>query len=327
MSINYKCNRCKIYETNKFPNIKKHIIRKHCCKLCNESMFTSEDQILCLSLIPYYNNIHNIDESEIIRLKNSNILYKNKNELFDILDKNEIKKTKVCKYCNEEFPLIMDLKKHLITVCFYNEIMSREQLNKKDVTVNNINTENFISNTNCDINTLNNTTNNYNINNINIEIKQPIPFDNDWDISEISEGDKSKIMISKYMYTLLLEEILKKDINLNVIIDKDKDFGMVYKNDNDKYINMKLKDIIDTTMEKLNIILNDFNKTNNNAFDEIIKYTRRMINKKHCDYKNKNSIQNGVKYCISDIYTNIKDDALKIAKNVSTLNNIKNIGY
>jgi len=46
------------------------------------------------------------------------------------------------------------------------------------------------------------------------------------------------------MYTELLEEILKNDINLNVIIDKDNDSAMVYKNSVDKYIQMKLKDII-----------------------------------------------------------------------------------
>jgi len=51
-------------------------------------------------------------------------------------------------------------------------------------------------------------------------------------------------MISQFMYTELLEEILKNDINLNVIIDKEKNSGMVYKNNIDKYIQMKLKDII-----------------------------------------------------------------------------------
>ena len=40
----------------------------------------------------------------------------------------------------------------------------------------------------------------------------------------------------KKTYTRLLEEILNDEINLNVIIDKEKDSGMVYKNDIDKYI-------------------------------------------------------------------------------------------
>ena len=59
----------------------------------------------------------------------------------------------------------------------------------------------------------------YNITNIYVEIKQPpISFDNNWNLSQISEGDKSNIMISNFMYTKLLEEILKNEINLNVII-------------------------------------------------------------------------------------------------------------
>ena len=49
----------------------------------------------------------------------------------------------------------------------------------------------------------------------------------------------------------LLEEILKNEINLNVIIDKDNDLGIVYKNDIDKYIQIKSKNIVDNTMIKL----------------------------------------------------------------------------
>jgi len=70
------------------------------------------------------------------------------------------------------------------------------------------------------------------------------------------------------MYTELLEEILKNDINLNVIIDKDNDSGMVYKNNIDKYIQMKLKDIISNTMEKLNNHLNDINKDDSRSFHD-----------------------------------------------------------
>ena len=70
------------------------------------------------------------------------------------------------------------------------------------------------------------------------------------------------------MYTELLEEILKNDINLNVIIDKTNDSGMVYKNNIDKYIQMKLKDIISNTMEKLNNHLNDINKDDSRSFHD-----------------------------------------------------------
>jgi len=86
------------------------------------------------------------------------------------------------------------------------------------------------------------------------------------------------------MYTDLLEKILKNDINLNVIIDKEKESGMVYKNNIEQYIHMKMKDIIDKTMTKLNVHLNDINKSDTNSFQEVIKYSRQMINKKYIDY-------------------------------------------
>lgn len=104
-------------------------------------------------------------------------------------------------------------------------------------------------------------------------------------VSKIIIGDKSRFMISQFMYTELLEEILKNNINLNVIIDKDNDSGMVYKNNIDKYIQMKLKNIISNTMDKLNNHLNDINKDDNRSFHDIIKFSRQMINKKYNDYK------------------------------------------
>jgi len=68
-------------------------------------------------------------------------------------------------------------------------------------------------------------------------------------------------MVSQFMYTELLEEILKNNMNLNVIIDNENDSGIVYKNNIDKYIRMKLKDIVSNTMDKFNFHLNDINSS------------------------------------------------------------------
>jgi hypothetical protein len=55
------------------------------------------------------------------------------------------------------------------------------------------------------------------------------------------------------MYKNFLKEILNNEINLNVVIDKENnDYCMVYKNNIDKYIQMKSKDIVENTMKKLN---------------------------------------------------------------------------
>ena len=122
--------------------------------------------------------------------------------------------------------------------CFYNY---------KNVHCN-INFSN-VSDSNNNNNSNNNITNNNITNNIYLNIKNPIPFDDNWNISNID--NKDKIIFSKIMYTNLLTEILKNEINLNVIIDKDNDSGIVYKNNIDKYIKMKSEDIIDKTMLKL----------------------------------------------------------------------------
>ena len=44
----------------------------------------------------------------------------------------------------------------------------------------------------------------------------------------------------------------------NVVIEKDTNTGIVYKNNVDKFINMNMQDIIDKSMEKLNKHLKDF---------------------------------------------------------------------
>jgi hypothetical protein len=285
-------------------------------------MFLSDDQVLCMTLLPYYDNIHCINDKDIEYLKDSNIIDKNKKELFNVLKDIEKKNIKVCKYCNKSHVHLFDLKKHIILECFYNEMNKL----KKD----NNNIKNFIVNNNeynnCDINSNNNNNNNNNNINIIFEKKTPVPFDEDWDISKISKKEKSGLMVSQYMYTELLEEILKNDINLNVIIDKEKESGMVYKNDIDRYIQMKLKDIIEKTMYKLNSHLTDINQNDDKTYNEIIKFSRQMITKKYIDFKDNDKIQDGVTQCVSEIYENKKKDAIKIAKYISKEQNVKS-GY
>ena len=74
MMTNYKCYRCENFETPRFFDMKKHFNRKYCCKKLEYKIFFSDDQILCLSIIPYTNNIHNIDEIETQHLEKSNLI-------------------------------------------------------------------------------------------------------------------------------------------------------------------------------------------------------------------------------------------------------------
>ena len=56
----------------------------------------SDDQILCLTLLPYYDNIHCIKLEDIKHLDKSNILDNNKRELFNLLNNVEKNKIKTC---------------------------------------------------------------------------------------------------------------------------------------------------------------------------------------------------------------------------------------
>ncbi len=333
MSIKYNCYRCTTFETPLLCDMKKHFTRKHACRRAGESLLYSDDEILVLSLSPSYDDIHSLENDNLSHLKDSNIMNTNKKELLEELDNIEKSKNKDCKYCNVSFGLIMDLKKHVVTTCFFNELMKRktekEKIEQMFANVTNANNNSEINdsynttNNNCN-NTTNNTTNNNNniTNNVNIylEMKNPVPFDNDWDISQISDDKKSKFIISNKMYSKLLEEILKNEINLNVIIDKENESGMVYKNDIDKYINMKSKDIIASTMDKLKSQLLDINISlkddDFDIMDEISVHARRMITKKHIDYGKDKNIQEDVNHIMSDIYDTRKEDAKNLAKSV-----------
>ena len=70
----YLCYRCNIIDTPKFIDIKKHYLRKNPCKKKSDVILLSDDQLLVMSLIPHYNNNHNIDISEIEYLSKSSII-------------------------------------------------------------------------------------------------------------------------------------------------------------------------------------------------------------------------------------------------------------
>ena len=313
----YMCIRCDSYECKNFIDIKKHCLRKNPCKKKSDVILLSDDQILVMSLLPYYNDIHNIELTDLEHLSKSKLLDKNKKDLFNEIDVIEKQKDKKCKYCNEEYSLISDLKKHVITKCFFNELsknISNNSINNE--IVNNINSNNSISNSYNTINS-NNTTNNY-----NIYLNIPIPFEDDWDITKIPQSEKQAIMISQFMYRRLLQSILDNEKNSNVIIDKDKDLGMVYMNHNKKYIQMKSNEIVEQTMNKLNSQLNEINENDKDSLKTIKKYSKKMINKKFDDYKKNKDIKKEVQDIVCNIYDENNEKAYKMAKNIDQANKL-----
>lgn len=321
----YKCRKCG-YEKNLFRDMKNHInINKSCIKDFS-CMDLSNDEILIMTLMPYSNGAQNFDFEKI---KNYSNTYKNKNILLELLfdiDKTKIKK---CLYCNKDFSKIKELKHHIIMECFENEMC-----NKKNINVENLNINNNTNDNNTNINIISgNTINNINsgtinnINNVNIILNinntKPVPFDDNWTLSNLNNKDKANIMISKYMYSLLLTEILDNNNNLNVIIDKEKDFGIVYKNDLEKYIKMEIKQIISNSMEKLQqnlLIINNDLKDNGTYDDNYLLNKDKDIKHKYNVFKYDFKTSEIVNKCMTDIFDKKKDLSKKIMKDFLSQN-------
>ena len=322
MSV-YKCKKCDL-KTKYFNDIIRHINKKRSCIKNFICLELTNDEMLIMTLIPFVEKKQNVDFNKI---KNYKYTYKNKSLLLEELSNIEKHKIKVCKYCGKNYNTIADLKKHIIIDCFEKTIESN---NKKETSIDNLsvyNNSKIENNDNSKIENNDNSkienndhsiTNTNNItNNITLNIQNPIPFDDNWDISKISESEKSKLMLSQIMYTHLLKEILKNNINLNVIIDKNKDFGIVYKNDLEKYIKMEINEIVDNSMEKLHKNLLDISEElkKNIFFDKyMLEYKDKDIKNKYQCYNNNKKTQEQVNNCVKDIFDDKKEDSYQMMK-------------
>ena len=281
----------------------------------------SNDEIIIRSFIPNFDKKNiNIDI-----IKDYKHIYKNKTLLCNKLSEIDKLKLKKCLICNMEFSKIQDVKDHLILYCFEKE-MEKIYKNKNDNNNENNIKNLFIKNESPHIEiNINN-----NITNIFVNANNPIPFDENWDLSNLDIKDKSHIIFSQYMYSILLEEILNNNNNLNVIIDKEKDIGIVYKNEIDKYIKMEIKEIISNSMNKLykNLLhINDELKTKDYMDKIILNNKDQDINKKYEIYKNNNDKNTGVNNCLSDIFNNKKIESQIIMDKYLDNENNKFIGY
>lgn len=100
-------------------------------------------------------------------------------------------------------------------------------------------------------------------NSITINNYMVLPFDDKWSTTHIDKYFKVFLLNTYRKYTNFIEKVLDNDDNLNVIIDENSDKSLVYKNNIEKYVTMKNKEILEKTMEKANKQLSDI-------FDEVI---------------------------------------------------------
>lgn len=165
---------------------------------------------------------------------------------------------------------------------------------------------------------------------INVNIHKPLPFDSDWDVSQIDDTLKQVLLLSDLKYTQTLEHILENDVNLNVIIEDKAECGIVYKNDIEKFKPMKLEDIVDLSMYKLNKQLNIFHDEikDDNKYkinNTILANEKINLNDKYNKYINNEHTQKIVKNYIASIYNKKKDDTLKVCSKLLDLKEIE--GY
>jgi hypothetical protein len=297
----YECYRCK-YRSKRIFDIKRHLNKKIKCPKNIESYNYSDEELLNMSLILHEPDIEKKDEN-----------------LTDNTGKN------ICNYCSKTFSRPDNVKRHQKNFC-------KKTNNIVDNSVNNIDKYkcgNIINNiTNIDNHTNNNTNNNIIIINANNTLLKP--FDGDWTIEHIDSYLRQIILLSETKYTDLLDEILKNKQNLNVIIEKDSNSGLVYKNENELYVNMKVKEIIDISMQKLydqlnllySTILN--NKISHKINLNVIENEKKILDNKFEDYCNNNDTKNIVSNLFTNIYEKNKFEAVEISDKIICN---KKIGY
>ena len=259
------------------------------------------------------NNINNYDKTNFELDRDSLIKNEIKNDVACILAERNIKKNIniddsknkfTCEKCNKIFHNKSNLNKHIKNnTCTEKKETNNETIIQQINNIQNIGVQNNI---------------------INININSLKGFDEDWNISNITKDMKEKIILSDKKFTSTLENILKNDDNLNIIL-KDKVTGLVYKMKNNKYEAMPVKDIFDNAMDKIYKHLLDFFKEiiTNNQSDismNILENEIKEIDKKYIKYKKSIITNNSVNNCLSNIFDERKNDAIlqyiKIKNNI-----------
>ena len=286
----FECKRC----FNKFYqkiDITRHLNKKNLCTRTADSYKYSDEDIKKLSM-------------ERININNS-----------------EDNKTD-CSECGKKFCNSKGLKQHLKSYC---KKINTESVKKDNVleTGKNI-SDNVTNNITGDENILihgdentiegdisvtgndNIVGDNNTINNINIHINITKPFDDPWDTSEIDINKKLILLLNSTKFTKTLEKILENEVNLNVLIDKKTGKGMVYKNE--KFVNMPVKEIVNSTMYKLyqqlcvfhNEVAAEISEIDTNILNKEIK----VVREKYDSFVAKSKVEKNVNELISDIYCN-----------------------
>ena len=330
----YQCIRCN-YIAKRNSDMKRHLERKIKCFRNINSFKINETEIykqsLTLKKEPLVENTEsNSSNTNNIIDNNSNNNTKNicptNNEANVEINSLEIQNTTTengvqCEYCNKLFSEKYNLRKHQKRSCKGLKKLELDKLNNIGGNKQDINNINNNLNIEKQVNISNQTTNSGNI--IIINQNNLEGFDDKWTTEHIDNYIRQMILLSDHKYTNLLDEILKNKSNLNVIMNNDQNYGLVYKNKDDMYVNMKVREIIDKSIEKLyeqlnifytELVNNDIIKVNT----EIIEHEKQIIDNKFKEFCTNNNVKSSVGHLLTKIYEKNNEEALNIAQKVIT---------
>ena len=309
----FQCYRCFYYCKNK-KDMKKHLTRKNMCGRKVESYNYEEDKIEYLSLL-------NKSEDEIIIIKEEEYVEDqyidwkyDEIELKHIIDKTKNNNNKKCCFCNKGFFRKYELLRHLEN----NQCSVLKEKKNKNIIHNN-----YIDNKTINNQNINNQINNQQINNISINVynnsnvvnengeKIMNGFNEEWDISKIDLQKKLLLFVSDNKYSNTMEEILKNDKNMNILLGENENDAIVFQEN--KFMNVNNDEIIVRTMYKLyNHLLRFYTDIKgDNLINKDLKEHKNNLKEKYDDFNNNNMTKEIVKNILLDIFHNKKEEVLE----------------
>ena len=303
----FQCYRCFYYCKNK-KDMKKHLSRKNICSRKVESHNYEEEKLEYLSLL-------NKSDDEIIIIeeeKEDDNKYDNWNydesQLKEIIEKTKNNNIKKCCFCNKIFFRKYELLRHLEN---HQCNILKNKRNKHIINNNYIDNKTIQNINNQQINNISiNVFNNSNVVNENGD-KILNSFNEDWDISKIDLQKKLLLFVSDNKYSNTMEEILKNDKNMNVLLGENNEESIIF--EENKFLNVNNDEIIVRTMYKLyNHLLKFYTDIKEEDIaNKDLKKHKNNLKEKYDDFNNNNITKEIVKNILLDIFHNKKEEVLE----------------
>jgi hypothetical protein len=161
-----------------------------------------------------------------------------------------------------------------------------------------------------------------NSNNISIVINN---FDDKWNTDHIDDKLKLLLLLNKFKFTTTLQNILENEVNLNVLIDKTTETGLVF--NNNTLQKMDVKEIIKKSMDKLfnqlKIFKDDLINPELNIENIYLDHAVQDSSKKLSEYHKNDTIKDTVNNLISQIYSKKNNNTAEICSFSSSNNKIE----